>query len=92
MHRQSERMDHSVLRMLDEATGDEVQRCIGPQPDGSCPRVNVGDVLPCAGYALVPELAARGAQPYAVPGQATLCPVTLAAALAVDSDSALLDT
>jgi hypothetical protein len=78
-------MDHTTLRMLDEATGDEVQRCTGPLPDGSCPRVEIGDILPCAGYALVPE-AAAGTQAYAVSGRATLCPVTLAAAIAIPSD------
>jgi hypothetical protein len=82
-------MDSTTLRILDEATGDEVLRCTGPLPDGSCPRVVIGDILPCAGHALIPEMAARG-QAYAVPGRATLCPVTLAAALAVASDSPLL--
>ncbi|MBV8194360.1 MAG: hypothetical protein JOY80_02410 [Candidatus Dormibacteraeota bacterium] len=76
----------TTLRILDEVTGSEVQRCTGPASDGSCPRVAIGDLLPCAGHALMPERSTG--QPYAVSGQATLCPVTLAAALAVDSDSA----
>ena len=76
-----------TLRILDVESGDEVQRCTGPAADGSCPRVAMGDVLPCAGYALAPEASARGSQPYAVAGTATLCPVTLAAALAVVTDS-----
>jgi hypothetical protein len=62
----------------------------GPAADGSCPRVAIGDVLPCAGHALMPAGSGAGAQPYAVSGQATLCPVTLAAALAVTSDSVLM--
>lgn len=82
-------MDSTTLRILDEETGGEVQRCTGPLPDGSCPRVAIGDILPCAGHALIPA-AAAGGQPYAVSGQATLCPVTLAAAIAVASDSPLL--
>ncbi len=49
----------------------------------------MGDLLPCAGHALMPASSRGGAQPYAVSGQATLCPVTLAAALAVTSDSVL---
>jgi len=77
----------TTLRIIDEATGSEVQRCAGPAPDGSCPRVAVGELLPCAGHALAPE--GSPGQPYAVPGQATLCPVTLAASLAVSSDSVL---
>lgn len=82
-------MESMTLRILDEATGAEVQRCAGPLPDGSCPRVAIGDILPCAGHALIPERAAGG-QAYAVPGTATLCPVTLAAALTIASDSPLL--
>ena len=80
----------TTLRILDEASGGEVQRCIGQLPDGSCPRVAIGEILPCAGYALLPQHVAAGAQPYAVPGGATLCPVTVAAALAVASDTPLL--
>lgn len=77
----------STIRILDPSTGEEVQRCTGPLPDGSCPRVDQGDILPCAEHALAPELCAPGAQPYEVSGQATLCPVTVAAALAVASDA-----
>ena len=77
-------MDTTFL-ILDESSGSEVQRCTGPAADGSCPRVKVGELLPCSGHALVP--AESTGQPYAVPGQATLCPVTLAAALAISSDS-----
>jgi hypothetical protein len=78
------------LLILDEATGEEVQRCTGPAADGSCPRVEIGDILPCAGQALIPAGAAHGAQPYAVSGLATLCPVTLAAALAITPDTVLM--
>jgi len=80
-------MNAPMLRILDEATGAQVQQCAGPLSDGSCPLVEVGDIVPCAGYGLIPAATAIGAQPHAVPGQATRCPVTLAAALAVASDA-----
>ena len=76
------------LLILDEASGEQVQRCYGPAPDGSCPRVNIGDILPCAGHALRPADAVAGRR-YSVSAQATLCPVTIAAALAVTPDTLL---
>lgn len=76
-----------TLRILDAESGEEVQRCTGPAADGSCPRVALGDILPCAGHALAPATSPPSSQPYAVAGTATLCPVTLAAALAVASDA-----
>jgi len=79
----------TTLLILDEATGAEMQRCIGPAADGSCPKCSIGDVLPCAGYRLRPDGVADQAT-YEVPGHATLCPVTLAAALAVATDTPLL--
>ena len=79
-------MDAMTLLVLDESSSEVTQRCNGPSPDGSCPRVAIGELLPCAGHLLVPE-GARAATPYAVAGRATLCPVTLAAALAVTSDA-----
>jgi hypothetical protein len=82
-------MNAQTLLILDEATGREVERCTGPAADGSCPRVSVGDILPCAGHALVAERTGAVGRPYGVSGQATLCPVTLAAALAVASDAVL---
>lgn len=77
------------LVMRDPATGAEVSRCVGPRPDGSCPRVAVGAVLPCAGCLLVPAGAAFSAA-YPVAQQMTLCPVTLALAMAVTPDTVLL--
>jgi hypothetical protein len=78
----------NVLRILDKATGKEVMRCIGPAPDGSCPRVEIGDIIPCSGHALV-EASWDDAYTYEVSGQATLCPLTVAAALAVPPDTYL---
>jgi hypothetical protein len=79
----------NTLLILDEASGEEVQRCSGPAPDGSSPRVSIGDILPCAGYALRPADTGAGQRRYSVSGQATLCPVTIAAALAVTPDTLL---
>ena len=79
-------MNATTLLILDRDSGREVQRCAGPAPDGSCPRVAIGDVLPCGGHLLVPS-DTSGGRAYRVSGQATLCPVTVAAALAVESDS-----
>ena len=79
------------LVMRDPATGAEVARCIGPRPDGACPRVGIGDVLPCAGCLLAPAGADLAAA-YPVAAQMTLCPVTLALAMAVTPDTVLLTT
>lgn len=72
------------IRILED--GKELERCTGPAPDGSCPRVVAGDLLPCAGHAIV---AGDGGprQPYAVAGRATMCPITLASMIAVESDA-----
>ena len=78
---------HQIL-ILDEVSGVEVQRCTGPAADGSCPRVAIGDIIPCSGHALVPA-GAHTTHPYAVSGQATLCPLTVAQALAVTPDTFL---
>jgi hypothetical protein len=66
--------------------GDQNDHCRGPDSDGSCPRVGVGEVVPCAGCILQPASAGER-RPYLVSRQATLCPVTLAQALAVPSDA-----
>ncbi len=79
----------NTLLIIDEKSGVEIQRCSGPARDGSCPRVAIGDILPCACHGLRPAQTATGEQMYAVSGQATLCPVTLAAALAVTPDNLL---
>ena len=81
--------EENVLSIVDEATGREIERCAGPAADGSCPRVTIGDILPCSGHVLIPLAPADGVFPYAVSGHATLCPVTVAAALAVTPDNLL---
>lgn len=77
------------MLLLDPTTHAEVGRCGGPAPDGSCPAVNIGEVIACAGCAVVPAQA-TGTPVYTVARQMTLCPRTLAAALAVPSDAELL--
>lgn len=79
----------NTLLILDEATGREVQRCAGPDPDGSCPRVPIADILPCAGHPLRLATTAAGGRQYDVSAGATLCPVTVAASLAVTPDTLL---
>jgi len=77
------------ILMLDVASGRVVGRCTGPTADGRCPRVTVGEILPCAGCALVP-VDAPGAEAYTVSAGMTLCPITVALALAVPPETALL--
>ena len=81
-------MERDIL-MLDRVAHRMVGGCGGPSADGACPRVAVGGVIPCAGYAIVPA-EAREARPYTVSPQMTLCPRTVAEALAVPSDSAFI--
>jgi hypothetical protein len=76
------------IRILED--GVDLARCTGPAPDGSCPRVAVGDLIPCAKHAIV-EGHVKHPHPYAVSGQATICPVTLAAMIAVESDAAFFE-
>lgn len=72
--------------ILDEEDGSVIGRCTGPAPDGSCPRVAVGELVPCAGAELVAG-GVTGGHPYDVPSSMTVCPVTLANMLAVSSDA-----
>jgi hypothetical protein len=76
------------IRILQDES--ELARCLGPAPDGSCPRVAVGDLIPCAGHAVIAGRAAHP-HPYAVSGRATLCPITLATILTVESDAAFYE-
>ena len=66
----------------------EIDTCMGPSPDGSCPRAGNGSIVPCAGrYLLFAGSYDRGVpRPYVVPPLTTYCPFTLAASLAVSSD------
>lgn len=81
-------MGRDIL-ILEGASHRPVGACAGPDPDGSCPRVRIGAVIPCAGGELVPSWL-PGASSYSVSKQMTICPLTLAEALAVPSDSALV--
>lgn len=82
--------DSTDIDVLDPITGAVVVRCTGPAPDGECPAADVGDLVPCAGQAVAPA-GVRGAQPFAVPGGATTCPVAWALALATSPETAFLD-
>ena len=75
------------IRARDAATGGYRTYCVGPLPDGSCPRVRIGEVVDCAGLTITPAWSARP-EPYRVQGTLTLCPLTLARALAVPIDTA----
>jgi hypothetical protein len=81
-------MEREIL-ILAPGTHGFVGSCGGPSADGACPRVAIGETIPCAGYELALS-GARDARPYEVSQRMTLCPVTLAEALAVRSDSALI--
>ena len=73
------------IRILDLVSHRVVGNCAGPSADGACPRVAVGGVIPCAGFAIVPAEASED-HTYTVSRQMTLCPRTVADALAVPSD------
>ena len=78
--------DDLVIAILDEEDGSVIGRCTGPAADGSCPRVAVGELVPCAGAELLTAGGIDG-KPYDVASSMTLCPVTLASMLAVSSDA-----
>ena len=80
-------MEREIL-ILAPGTHGVVGSCRGPSADGACPRVAIGEMIPCAGYALALS-GARDARPYEVP-RMTLCPLTVAQALAVQSDWTLI--
>lgn len=65
---------------VDPNTG-KVTRCPGPDERGACRRVAIGQQVPCIGRALV--IVGLSDDPYVVPPQMTLCPLTLAAGLGV---------
>ena len=73
------------MRILDLESHRVVGNCAGPSADGACPRVAVGGVIPCAGFAIIPA-GASDDRAYTVSPQMTLCPRTVADALAVPSD------
>jgi hypothetical protein len=77
---------NGTIRILDLVSHRFVGSCAGPSSDGACPRVAVGGVILCAGFAILPE-GASDDRTYTVSPQMTLCPRTVAEALAVPSDS-----
>jgi hypothetical protein len=81
-------MEREIL-IFDRETHGVVSSCGGPSADGACPRVAIGDMVPCAGYGLAIS-GTRDTRPYEVSPRMTLCPLTVAEALAVQSDSTLI--
>lgn len=77
------------ILILAPGTHAVVGSCGGPSADGACPRVAIGEMIPCAGYELA-RSGAPGASLYEVSPHMTLCPLTVAEALAVHSDSTLI--
>lgn len=71
--------------VIRDMTGRLVGRCAGPAPRGACPRVDIGDVVPCAGDTLAPG--GPGCWlPYAVASGETTCPITSALVMAGSPD------
>jgi hypothetical protein len=81
-------MEREIV-ILAPGTHRVVGSCSGPSANGACPRVAIGEMIPCAGYELALS-GARDTRPYEVSPRMTLCPVTVAEALAVESDSTLI--
>jgi hypothetical protein len=77
------------ILIVDRANHQPVVACSGPDASGACPLVAQGTPVPCAGMDVVPA-AAPDSTPFFVSCQMTLCPRTLAEAICVPSDSALL--
>lgn len=77
-----------TLVASDPTTHAVAWNCQGPDERGACPRVAIGEMVPCIGLWLANPDALSN--PYTVPKGMTLCPVTLTHALAVASDSSLL--
>lgn len=77
------------LLILNPGTHGVIASCVGPSADGACPRVAIGEMVPCAGYELAPA-GARNVRLYEVSPRMTMCPLTVAQALAVESDSSLI--
>lgn len=79
-------MEQRIL-IIDPARSVVVSECSGPDVSGRCPRVAAGEVVPCGGATLAPAGQRRSA-PFAVPLGETICPITLAMALAASPDAA----
>jgi hypothetical protein len=71
--------------VIRDMTGRLVARCDGPAHRGACPRVDIGDVVPCAGDTLAPGGPGRYV-PFAVAPGETMCPITSALVMAGSPD------
>ncbi|HZS15282.1 MAG TPA: hypothetical protein VFC09_11850 [Candidatus Dormibacteraeota bacterium] len=72
--------------VIRDAWGVAMAHCSGPAPSGACPRVGVGETVPCAGHTIVPDRPGAWL-PYKVPDSEVSCPVTAALALAGSPDT-----
>ena len=74
-------MVRSTLHIIavDPDSGRIAWHCPGPDARGACGRVPIGAEMPCIGKELT--VVGAGGDPYVVPRQMTLCPVTLALAV-----------
>lgn len=77
------------LISVNERTGQIDAHCDGPLRNGACPRVAMGDVVPCSKHLLV-RVGDPSMEGYAVPAELTICPVVLAQSLAVPVETSLL--
>jgi hypothetical protein len=73
--------------VIRDAWGAAKAHCSGPTPAGACPRVGVGETVPCAGSTIAPDRPGAWL-PYKVPDAEVTCPVTTALALAGSPDTA----
>lgn len=60
--------------------------CTGPDETGACPRVDPGDVVPCAGRVVAPDEPGAWVA-FRVPDVEVNCPVTTARAMAATHES-----
>ena len=75
--------------LVDLTTTSVADVCTGPDANGACPRVRIGETVACSGRAL--RLHGVAGAGYAVGSAMTLCPVTLAASLAVPVETDLIE-
>lgn len=73
--------------VIRDAWGRDMAHCTGPASDGRCPRVEIGETVPCAGSTIAPDGAVRSVR-YTVRVDEVTCPVTIGLAQAGSPDAA----
>jgi len=73
--------------VIRDSWGRTMAHCTGPAPDGRCPRVEIGETVPCAGCTIAPDGAAPAVR-YTVGADEVSCPVIIGMALAGTPDTA----